>query len=145
MISTARGDRQAKLFPEGFQKQNVDRLESLFTKQRELNKKIGIHLDNLSDDEKADWIQKLCRAMSQEIAELTDSVPWKWWSKHQKLDLQNAKVEVIDLLHFLISTAQALGMNADDVFEAYEKKHQVNIQRQQSGYSTKDDGDCKHI
>ena len=62
-----------------------------------------------------------CRAMSQEIAELTDSVPWKWWAKYQKLDIQNARVEVVDLFHFLISLAQVLGMGADEVFAAYLK------------------------
>ena len=59
--------------------------------------------------------------------------------------LQNARVEVIDLFHFLISLAQTLGMSADDVFEAYVKKNAVNHQRQDSGYEEKDHGDSKHI
>ena len=42
------------------------------------------------------------RAMQQELAELTDSVPWKWWAKYQEFDKQNAKVEIVDLFHFLI-------------------------------------------
>ena len=41
------------------------------------------------------------RAMQQEMAELIDSVPWKWWAKYQKFDEQNARVEVVDLFHFL--------------------------------------------
>lgn len=122
-----------------------DQLHELFRLQHELNYKIGIETYNLSDEEKVERVLQFCRAMSQEVAELTDSVPWKWWSKHQKLDLQNAKVEVIDILHFLISTAQALGMSADDVFEAYTKKHKVNLNRQKSGYETKDNEDCSHI
>ena len=28
----------------------------------------------------------------EELAELTDSVPWKWWAKYQKFDEQNARV-----------------------------------------------------
>jgi dimeric dUTPase (all-alpha-NTP-PPase superfamily) len=83
--------------------------------------------------------------MSQELAELTDSVPWKWWAKYQKIDEQNARVEVVDLFHFLISAAQVLGMSADDVFDAYTKKNAVNFQRQESGYLAKDEGDSKHI
>ncbi|MBI3192207.1 MAG: dUTP diphosphatase, partial [Pedosphaera parvula] len=85
------------------------------------------------------------RAMTQEIAELTDSVPWKWWAKYQKFDQQNARVEVVDLFHFLISLAQVLGMSADDVFNAYCKKNEVNFKRQDSGYSVKDETDSKHI
>jgi dimeric dUTPase (all-alpha-NTP-PPase superfamily) len=83
--------------------------------------------------------------MQQEIAELVDSVPWKWWAKYQKFDEQNARVEVVDLFHFLISLAQSLGMSADDVFQAYVKKNQVNLQRQESGYVKKDEADSRHI
>ena len=41
-------------------------------------------------------------------------MPWKWWAKYQKFDEQNAKVEVVDLFHFLVSLAQTLGMTADE-------------------------------
>jgi dimeric dUTPase (all-alpha-NTP-PPase superfamily) len=52
---------------------------------------------------------------------------------------------VVDLFHFLISLAQTLGMSADDVFQAYVKKNQVNLQRQESGYVKKDEADSRHI
>ena len=113
--------------------------------QDALNKRIGVQMENMSDEEKAKWILNYCRAMTQEIAELTDSVPWKWWAKYQKFDEQNARVEVVDLFHFLISMAQVLGMSADDVFAAYMKKNEVNLQRQDSGYTRKDHEDSKHI
>ena len=41
--------------------------------------------------------------------------------------------------------AQVLGMSADDVFAAYVKKNAVNFQRQESGYTVKDESDNKHI
>ena len=81
----------------------------------------------------------------QELAELTDSVPWKWWAKYQDFDKQNAKVEIVDLFHFLISLAQVMGMSADDVYEAYLKKNKVNHNRQDSGYEEKDENDSRHI
>ncbi len=113
--------------------------------QKALNERIGVHTDDMSDEQKTQWTLNYCRAMSQEIAELTDSVPWKWWAKYQKLDEQNARVEVVDLFHFLISLAQVLGMSADDVYEIYLKKNEVNFQRQDSGYTKKDEDDSKHI
>src|SRR6059036_3758246 len=125
--------------------QSPDQFRELFRLQRTLNQRIGVHTERLSDEEKTRWILNYCRALSQEIAELTDSVPWKWWAKYQKLDEQNARVEVVDLFHFLISLAQVLGMSADDVFQAYMKKNAVNFQRQESGYAEKDHGDSKHI
>ena len=122
-----------------------DHLRELWRMQDALNKRIGVQMENMSDEEKAKWILNYCRAMTQEIAELTDSVPWKWWAKYQKFDEQNARVEVVDLFHFLISMAQVLGMSADDVFAAYMKKNEVNFKRQESGYTKKDEHDSKHI
>lgn len=113
--------------------------------QKTLNERIGVHSDGMNDEEKTKWVLNYSRAMTQEIAELTDSVPWKWWAKYQKFDQQNARVEVVDLFHFLISLAQVLGMSADDVFEAYVKKNAVNFKRQDSGYQVKDESDSKHI
>ena len=122
-----------------------DQLRELFRMQKALNERIGVHTDDMSDEQKTQWTLNYCRAMSQEIAELTDSVPWKWWAKYQKLDEQNARVEVVDLFHFLISLAQVLGMSADDVYEIYLKKNEVNLQRQDSGYTKKDEDDSRHI
>jgi dimeric dUTPase (all-alpha-NTP-PPase superfamily) len=122
-----------------------DKLHEIFRLQKELNTRIGVHLDHLTDEEKTRWILNYTRAMSQELSELVDSVPWKWWAKYQKFDEQNARVEVIDLFHFLISIAQVLGMTADDVFQAYLKKNQINHQRQNSGYLEKDPSDSRHI
>ena len=122
-----------------------DKLEEIFRLQGVLNKRIGVDLDHLSEEEKTKWVLNYTRAMTQEISELIDSVPWKWWAKYQKFDDQNARVEVIDLFHFLISIAQALGMTADDVFQAYVKKNEVNHQRQESGYAKKDEADSRHI
>ena len=113
--------------------------------QDALNKRIGVHMESMNEEEKTRWILNYTRAMTQEIAELVDSVPWKWWAKYQKFDEQNARVEVVDLFHFLISLAQVLGMSADDVFAAYMKKNEVNFKRQETGYHTKDEHDSKHI
>src|SRR5205814_2623522 len=122
-----------------------DHLRELWKMQDALNKRIGVHTHNMSEEEKTKWVLNYCRAMTQELAELTDSVPWKWWAKYQKFDEQNAKVEVVDLFHFLVSLAQTLGMTPDDVYQAYVKKNAVNHQRQESGYVKKDEADSKHI
>ena len=122
-----------------------DQLRELFRMQQALNLRIGVDTSNMDEAEKTKWILNYCRAMGQELAELTDSVPWKWWAKYQKFDEQNARVEVVDLLHFLISMAQVLGMSADDVFAAYLKKNEVNFRRQDSGYVAKDPADSSHI
>ncbi|MHB9006999.1 MAG: dUTPase [Limisphaerales bacterium] len=123
----------------------LDQLRELFRMQQSLNERIGVRTVGMTDEDKVKWVLNYCRAMGQELSELTDSVPWKWWAKYQKLDEQNARVEVVDLFHFLISLAQVLGMSADDVFQAYVKKNQVNLERQESGYAKKDENDSRHI
>lgn len=123
----------------------MDKLEEIFRMQEGLNERIGVHLRGIDETEQTKWVLNYTRAMQQELAELTDSVPWKWWAKYQKFDQQNARVEVVDLFHFLVSLAQTLGMSANDVYEAYLKKNKVNHERQESGYAVKDADDSKHI
>lgn len=122
-----------------------DMLQTVFDMQEKLNERIGVRTRTMSDDERKTWVLNYCRAMSQELAELTDCVPWKWWAKYQKFDLQNARVEVVDMLHFLVSLAQVLGMSAEDVHQCYMQKNQVNFQRQDNGYAQKDENDSRHI
>jgi dimeric dUTPase (all-alpha-NTP-PPase superfamily) len=123
----------------------MDKLEEIFSMQGALNRRIGVELEGLDEAEKTRWVLNYTRAMQQELAELVDSVPWKWWAKYQNFDEQNARVEVVDLFHFLVSLAQSLGMSADDVYAAYVKKNQVNHERQETGYSRKDADDSRHI
>lgn len=113
--------------------------------QAALNKRIGVDLEDLDEEAKTRWVLNYTRAMQQEISELIDSVPWKWWARYQAFDEQNARVEVVDLFHFLVSLAQVLGMTPEDVYAAYVKKNAVNHARQESGYTNKDEEDSRHI
>jgi dimeric dUTPase (all-alpha-NTP-PPase superfamily) len=123
----------------------MDKMDEIFNLQEKLNTRIGVNMNEMNDDDRAKWILNYIRAMQQELAELTDSVPWKWWAKYQEFDKQNARVEIVDLFHFLISLAQVMGMSAEDVYEAYLKKNKVNHNRQDTGYSSKDEDDSRHI
>lgn len=44
-------------------------------------------------------------AAVQELAEFNDSYGYSWWSKNFKQDLSNCKVELVDVLHFILSQA----------------------------------------
>ena len=123
----------------------ADKLETMFAMQQELNRRIGQDTNAMSDDERVKWVLNYARALGQELAELVDRVPWKWWAGYQQFDRQNAKVEIVDIVPVLISLAQTVGLSADDVFAAYMKKNEVNFARQDSGYTTKDESDNKDI
>jgi len=135
-----------------------DRLAQLFAWQAELNKRTGFDAPALRerfDPRRAgEWINNYLAAMSNEIEELRDCTYWKHWCAEAKEgkrfwlhDLQNARVEVIDMLFFWISLAQCVGMDADDVFRLYQQKLQVNHARQDNGYAMagKTEDDNKHI
>jgi dimeric dUTPase (all-alpha-NTP-PPase superfamily) len=124
---------------------NPDKLDEIFRLQKELNQRIGVDTDRMTDAKRQQWVLNYCRAMSHEVVELTDCVPWKWWANYQKFDKQNARVEIVDLLHFLVSVAQVMEITSEEIFDAYKKKHRVNLQRQESGYTTKDESDNRHI
>jgi len=123
----------------------MDKLDQIFSMQEELNERIGVITKGMDEQKKTEWVLNYSRAMQQELSELIDSVPWKWWAKYQKFDQQNACVEIVDLFHFLISLAQVLGMSAEDIHTAYLKKNKVNHDRQDTGYSKKDEADSSHI
>lgn len=129
----------------------LSNLSEMFRLQHHLNHRIGadmVDVDAVGDKEAiARWTQKFVTAMQQELAELVDCVPWKWWrpDEAQPYDRQNARVEIVDLFHFLISLAQLHGMSAEDVYNTYRAKCQINHKRQDSGYLKKDPDDCRGI
>lgn len=92
------------------------------------------------------WLARYAEAISAELSELRADLLWKWWSK-DSINLQNIRVELIDILHFLISAMLAAGLKPDEVYSLYLQKHAINIARQEAGYSqsTKDELDNKSI
>jgi hypothetical protein len=133
-------------------------LRELFQKQAELNTRIGFDPDELRrnfDPQKAgEWLNNYLAAMSNELEELRDCTYWKHWCDEARQgrryclhDLQNARVEVIDMLFFWISLAQCVGLDADGVMDLYRQKLKVNHNRQKCGYSMtgKDETDNKSI
>lgn len=133
-------------------------LKDMFERQASLNARIGYDTKALRDNFDAttagQWLNDYIIAAGSELEELRDCTYWKHWCTEAKdgkrftiHDLQNARVEVIDLLFFWISMAQCLGLNADDVYELYLQKLNVNHQRQDGDYSmkSKDEADNKAI
>lgn len=84
-------------------------------------------------------------AAEDELHELLAETSWKPWAKGDRLDLEAARGEFIDVWHFVLNIANILGLDEDAIAERYAKKRGVNIARQEAGYdgvSTKCPG-CK--
>ena len=138
--------------------EKIDMLQKIFEMQTELNnyvfKKNNLNnsdgetlaMDNIFNavedralkvnDLPNQWLRNYSKAMHEEIIELDEELLWKWWSKDE-IDLQNIRVELIDILHFLVSAMICAGLTADKVFDVYQQKHAVNFNRQDTGYSIK--------
>ena len=115
-------------------------LNKIWDMQAQLNKTVG--RDTIDGKDKELWLRDLSLAMSQELSEFCDTLNWKWWSKEFKnhrvnavMDRQNAKVELVDMMHFLVSMMQCMGMTPEDVYSVYKQKHAINLERQRNGYS----------
>jgi dimeric dUTPase (all-alpha-NTP-PPase superfamily) len=134
----------------------MDKLEEIFKLQAELNDTV-FKTQNIRDSDgqvltmdklkaalqKGDlgpngltnqWLRNYLKALTSEAEELDQELLWKWWSK-DKLDMQNIRVEIVDLLHFLISLALTAGMAPEDFHRLYVQKGEINRKRQAEGYS----------
>lgn len=58
----------------------------------------------------------------------------KWWSDNSQMDYDKAIEELIDILHFWLSAANLLGLDAESIKAEYSDKNQVNFNRQEEGY-----------
>lgn len=65
-------------------------------------------LNEKADPNNPDWksvriFEDFKLASAIELFELVESTPWKWWKGASPADIWNVKIELIDMLHFLIS------------------------------------------
>ncbi len=120
----------------------TDKLELIYKMQHDLNCMIGKDTINMPD--KLRLLFGFAYQIGDEANELQKCCLTKWWVDEFKnggtlfetvLDRTNAKIEAIDILHFLLSVFQILDMTPDDIVNIYKLKHEKNIQRQKNGYS----------
>lgn len=75
--------------------------------------------DNVNSTVDKDWKLKnreWYRAGWVECGELMGSLPYKWW-KHQEPDLKNARIELVDIWHFILSKCIETNVCADIITE----------------------------
>ena len=132
----------------------IGSLEDIWPLQAELNRKAGFDTQAIGAElaaaqrsgalEGSPAAQAAGRALKNyidalvsECHELQDCLWWKHWYKearqgrqHELHDLQNARVEAVDMLFFWVSICQLLGLSCDDVYRLYGQKLGVNHRRQ---------------
>ena len=72
--------------------------------------------------------------MIHEAIELQRLTNWKWWKTPTAFDEKEAREELIDIWHFLIQASIELDLTPDEILKEYQRKNQINKQRQKDGY-----------
>ena len=108
-----------------------DKMDTIFKLQKSLEKMMN--LDRYPKDTQGK-ISALCTAIIHEAVELQRNTNWKWWKKPIPFDETVAREELIDIWHFVIQASLELNMTPDDILREYQKKNQINRQRQIDGY-----------
>jgi len=108
-----------------------DKLDTIFKLQKNLEKMMNLERYPKETQGK---ISALCTAIIHEAVELQRNTNWKWWKKPTSFDETAAREELIDIWHFVIQASLELNMTPDDILKEYQKKNQINRQRQIDGY-----------
>ena len=106
-----------------------DKLDQIFDLQKQLNLRAGVDVSRMTGTQRQDWLLKFALATYQELAELTETLPYRWWHKRKSFNRNAARSEIIDLLHLVVSLCELVGMDADLTAELYLRKHRLNISR----------------
>ena len=108
-----------------------DKLEEIFSLQKSFKKMMN--LDRYPKDLEGK-VSALCTAMIHEAVELQRTTNWKWWKKSMPFNKPEAREELIDVWHFLIQASIELNLTPDDILKEYQRKNEINRQRQKDGY-----------
>ena len=69
-----------------------------------------------------------------EAMELQRTTNWKWWKNPTEFNEAEAREELIDIWHFVVQASLELNLTPDDILKEYERKNEINRQRQKDGY-----------
>jgi hypothetical protein len=144
----------------------IESLEDIWPAQAELNRRAGIDTARLGGEmstaaepeeqaplgrarvEVGRALKNYLDALAAECHELQECLSWKHWYSEAKegrqyelQDVQNARVEAMDMLFFWVSICQLLGLQPADVYRLYARKLEVNHRRQDENRSQAEHAD----
>ena len=108
-----------------------DKLDSIFSVQKGLTDMMNLGRYPKDTEGK---VSALCTAIIHEAVELQRTTNWKWWKIPAGFNEVEAREELIDIWHFVIQASLELNLTPDDILKEYERKNEINRQRQKDGY-----------
>lgn len=135
----------------------IDTLSDILNAQKEMQETTyGYDFKGMTLADLREFFHMNNHAMIDEMHEFTDacggikdgigSAFWKKWKKDYAKtstmkfsdlsdgDQKEAKMELVDMLHFFMNYAAAIGMDGKEMYNFYMAKRQENINRQKNGY-----------
>lgn len=121
----------------------MDKLNTIMSKQQAFQESLGTIFDNLTEEERADFIIKHSVYLDQEIQEALYEMPFfKAWKDYSGMDedaraiaWQKVRMELVDALHFFINLCLAAGHTPETLYHMYMAKNKENYRRQEAGYT----------
>jgi len=112
-------------------------ITEMFKRIEVYHKKLGYDYSNATPAEKIRYIRENTLALFQEVAELTNSLPWKPWRsvEDQLYDIQNATKEMIDCFFFLGAICEIIGITSEMIHHEFELVMANNYARIEKGYN----------
>lgn len=112
-------------------------IEEIFKQIWKYHDKLGHDTPFINQEHRIRIIREGCLALYQEVAELTDSFPWKPWRKieDQTFDKDNATREIVDILFFLAKITRASNITIEDIEAKFKWVLANNLDRIRQGYN----------
>jgi dimeric dUTPase (all-alpha-NTP-PPase superfamily) len=119
----------------------MDRLEEMLKLQSQLQARYhdGVEPIDLDPQARKEYVRSMVLALTDELHEALREVPWKPWSKTSLWDqigTENFKLELVDAFHFYMNLMLVSGMSADELFNEYLRKNNINHGRIDSDYAS---------
>lgn len=117
-----------------------DNLQYMMDCQRIFQARFGEDFNKMNDKERTAFIKNHGYFIIEELVEMFRELryhkSWKdysdWTEDKIEEQLQKAREEYIDIIHFVINVGLALGLSSDDILKMYREKNKVNIERQEN-------------
>jgi NTP pyrophosphatase (non-canonical NTP hydrolase) len=102
----------------------------------------GIDPRFLHGESRDQYVQAMGLALMVEVGEALQEVSWKPWATGQWFNREAYLEELIDVLHFWMNLVLVATDKPEELLAAYQRKAEVNVKRQETGYTGEKCPEC---
>lgn len=108
-------------------------LHEMFERQKVLQTRLnGVELPKMMPDQLPITVTSIVAELGEILEE---QQAWKTWKKNPKpINQENLDTEIADVWHFVINLSLYLGYDAHDIYRVFNKKNDINHERQDNNY-----------